>query len=111
MAFAVLARARCLWGHAPRVRSAVLVRRGFASVSDGGTQCVIPCAMLSQYETDSHLIGHMMSSSLEAGMLAVRPLRPLREAALEQHSSHLPCPISAYARAILHLAGLAKVPC
>ncbi|KAI5249410.1 glucose-inhibited division protein A subfamily [Aureobasidium subglaciale] len=37
MVVAVSARARILWGHAPRVRSAVLVRRSFATVSESTT--------------------------------------------------------------------------
>jgi hypothetical protein len=34
MVLAVSARTRILWGHAPRVRSAILVRRSFATVSE-----------------------------------------------------------------------------
>ena len=34
MPFAVAVPARLFWGHAPRVRSAAVVRRAFATVSD-----------------------------------------------------------------------------
>ncbi|THV77012.1 glucose-inhibited division protein A subfamily [Aureobasidium pullulans] len=37
MVLTVSARARILWGHAPRVRSATLVRRSFATVSETAT--------------------------------------------------------------------------